>query len=118
MENKYFSTSDYNQFTSNKLVAKITQNKLVNEFDLNKKIKHQQKMRNKNISTKAELKEEQDKILKIQTYDLLEKYNTIWDKISADIKKQEFDSEPVYNKNVLKTKIKFKCNEVTDFYDK
>ena len=43
-------------------------------------------MRNKNISTKTELKEEQDKILKIQTYDLLEKYNTIWDKISADIK--------------------------------
>ena len=26
---------------------------------------------------------------------LLEKYNTIWDKVSADIKK-EFDSEPVY----------------------
>ena len=43
-------------------------------------------MRNKNISTKTELKEEQDKTLKIQTYDLLEKYNTIWDKISADIK--------------------------------
>ena len=29
--------------------------------------------------------------------DLLEKYNAIWDKVSADIKK-EFDSEPVYNK--------------------
>ena len=27
---------------------------------------------------------------------LLEKYNTIWDKVSADIKK-EFDSVPVYN---------------------
>ena len=26
--------------------------------------------------------------------DLLEKYNTVWDKVSADIKK-EFDSEPV-----------------------
>ena len=38
--------------------------------------------------------------------DLLEKYNTIWDKVSADIK-TEFDSEPVYNKNFLKTKIKF-----------
>ena len=35
--------------------------------------------------------------------DLLEKYNTIWDKISADIKK-EFDSKLVYNKNCLKTK--------------
>ena len=28
--------------------------------------------------------------------DLLEKYNTTWDRVSADIKK-EFDSEPVYN---------------------
>ena len=34
----------------------------------------------------------------------LEKYNTIWDKVSADIKK-EFDSEPVYF-FFLKTKIK------------
>ena len=31
---------------------------------------------------------------------LLEKYNTIWDKVNADIKK-EFDSEPVYNKKFL-----------------
>ena len=35
--------------------------------------------------------------------DLLEIYNTIWDKVSADIKK-EFHSEPVYNKNYLKKK--------------
>ena len=42
---------------------------------------------------------------------LLEKYNTIWDKVSADIKKG-FDSEPVYNKNYLKTKIKSHGNEV------
>ena len=40
----------------------------------------------------------------IEDDDLLEKYNTIWDKASADIKK-EFDSEPVYNKGFLKTKI-------------
>ena len=49
--------------------------------------------------------------------DLLEKYNTIWNKVSADIKNQ-FGSEPVYNKNFLKTKIKPYGNEVTDFYDK
>ena len=49
--------------------------------------------------------------------DLLEKYNTIWDKVSADIKK-EFDSEPVYNKNYLKTQIKSHGDEVTDFRDK
>ena len=41
----------------------------------------------------------------IENDDLLEKYNTICDKVSANIKK-EFDSEPVYNKNVLETKIK------------
>ena len=34
---------------------------------------------------------------------LLEKCNTTWDKVSADIRK-EFDSEPVYNKNYLKAK--------------
>ena len=31
--------------------------------------------------------------------------------------KKEFDSEPVYNKGFLKTKIKFDGDEVTDFYD-
>ena len=45
------------------------------------------------------------------------KYNTIWDKVSADIKK-EFDSKPVYNKEFLKTKRKSHGDEVTDFYDK
>ena len=39
----------------------------------------------------------------IEDDDLLEKYNTIWDKVNADIKK-EFDNEPVYNKENLKTK--------------
>ena len=35
---------------------------------------------------------------------LLEKYNTIWDKVS-DYKKKEFDSEPIYNeKNCGKPK--------------
>ena len=53
----------------------------------------------------------------IEDDDLLEKYNTIWDKVSADAKK-EFDSEPVYNKNYLKTKIKSHGDEVTDFYAK
>ena len=48
---------------------------------------------------------------------LLERHNIIWDKISADINK-EFDSEPVYNKKILKTEIKSHGDEVTDFYDK
>ena len=52
----------------------------------------------------------------IKDDDLLEKYKTIWDKFSADIKK-ESDSDPVYNKEFLKTKIKSLGDEVTDFYD-
>ena len=47
----------------------------------------------------------------IEDDDFLEKYNTIWDKVSADLKK-EFDSKSVYNKKYLKTKIK------SDFYNK
>ena len=51
----------------------------------------------------------------IEDGDLLEKCNAIWENISVDIKK-EFDSEPVYNKNFLKTKTKSHANEVTDFF--
>ena len=53
----------------------------------------------------------------IEDDDLLEKYNTAWDKVKPDIK-IEFDSEPVYNKEFLKTKIKSHVNDVKDFYDK
>ena len=41
----------------------------------------------------------------IEDDDLLDKYNTIRDNVSTDIKK-EFDSELVCNKHFLKTKIK------------
>ena len=53
----------------------------------------------------------------IEDDDLLKKYNTIWNKVSADIAK-EFNSKPVYNKEFLKAKIKSHGNEVTDFYNK
>ena len=53
----------------------------------------------------------------IEGYGLLEKYDTICNKVSADIKK-EFDSEHVYNEEYLKTKIKYHGDEVTNFYDK
>ena len=46
--------------------------------------------------------------------DVFEKYNTVWDKVSADIKK-EFDSKSVFNKHFLKTKIRSHGDEVTDF---
>ena len=48
---------------------------------------------------------------------LLKKFNTIWDKIIADIKK-ECDSEHFYSKEFLETKIKSHGDEVTDFSDK
>ena len=54
----------------------------------------------------------------IEDDSLLEKYNTIiWDKVSADIKK-EFDSEPAFNKNYLKTKTTSDGDEISNFYDK
>ena len=48
--------------------------------------------------------------------DLLENYNIIWDKVSAD-KKKELDSKRVHNKNFIKTRTKLFGNEATDFYD-
>ena len=42
---------------------------------------------------------------------LLEKHNSIWNKVSVDIKK-EFDSKPAYNKNFLSMPI------IKYFYDK
>ena len=57
------------------------------------------------------------KYILIEDGGLLEKYSTIWDKVSSDIKK-EFDREHAYNKNFLKTKIKSHGDEVTDFYYK
>ena len=53
----------------------------------------------------------------IENDDLLEKYNCIWDKVSAD-KKKEFGSELVYNKIFLKTKTKSHGDEVIHFYNK
>ena len=51
----------------------------------------------------------------IEDDSLLKKYNTIWDKVSSDIK-TEFDSESIH-KNFFKKKNKIKSygGEVTDF---
>ena len=48
---------------------------------------------------------------------LLEKSNTIWDKVSLDVK-EKFYNKPVYNNEFLKSKIKSHGDKVTDFYDK
>ena len=71
MEKLYFTTTDYNNFASNTLDAKITQKKLVNESGIDEKIKTlASKEETKALVTKAELIAEQDKIVKLQTYDL------------------------------------------------
>ena len=49
--------------------------------------------------------------------DLLEKYSTICDNVSAVMKK-EFDNNTVFNKSFLKTKIKSHGYEVAAFYEK
>ena len=53
----------------------------------------------------------------IEDDDLSEKCNTIWNNVSADIKR-EFGRESVYNKSYLKTKTKSHGDEFTNFYDK
>ena len=53
----------------------------------------------------------------IKDDDLLEKYNTIWDKLSADIQIQ-FDRKPVQNNKFLKDKRKSYDDEATVFHDK
>ena len=52
----------------------------------------------------------------IEDDDLSEKYNNVWEKVSADIKK-EFDSKTIFNKNHLKATVKSHGNEFTDFYN-
>ena len=47
----------------------------------------------------------------------LAKHNTIWDKFSVDIK-NKIDSELVYNKKFLETKLKSYSDETTDFHNK
>ena len=70
MEKKYFTTSEYNKFTSNTFDAKLTQKKLVNEYNLNEKITTlAAKEEIETLATKTELKVDQDKIVKFQTYD-------------------------------------------------
>ena len=69
IKSKYFTTTDYNKFTNEKFDVKMKQKQLIyksdtSEFldnsDLNKKIA--------TLETKAELKLEQDKIIKPQAF--------------------------------------------------
>ena len=55
--------------------------------------------------------------LLIENDDLLEIYNTIWDKVSSDIKKNMIASMSIIKKK-LKSKVKCFGDKVTDFYAK
>ena len=53
----------------------------------------------------------------IENEELLKKYNDIWTKVSNSMKK-EFDSEPICDKELLRTKIKTYGGKAKDFHDK
>ena len=70
IESKYFTTSDYNNFTSQTLDVKIKQKEfvdqsaiagLINNDNLDKKVA--------TLATKVELKAEKDKTIKLQAFD-------------------------------------------------
>ena len=69
------------------------------------------------FSYQCQLYPKQDYFFLIEKYNLTEKHNTIWDKVSTDTKK-EFNSKPVYKTTFLKTKIKYFSDQNTDSYDK
>ena len=52
----------------------------------------------------------------IEGDELLKKHN-IWKDVSNSVK-EDYDSEPVYNKIFLKTKIRSFGHKATDFHDK
>ena len=71
IEKKYFSTDDYNSFTSGILDAKIKQKELVIKSDTSNLVNNTNlNTKLTTLATKAELKAEQDKVVKLQTHDL------------------------------------------------
>ena len=71
VEGKYITISDQNKFTSDILHAKIKQKELVNKSHISNLVKNSDLNTNlSTLATKAELKAEQDKIVKLQTHDL------------------------------------------------
>ena len=70
IEGKYFSTSDYNKFTSDILDVKIKQKELVNKSDISNLGKNSDfNTKLAILVTKAGLKVEQDKIVKLKVFD-------------------------------------------------
>ena len=54
----------------------------------------------------------------IEYDDILEKYNTTWDKVSADIRKKNLIEKLFTTTKTLKTNTKSFSNKATDFDDK
>ena len=71
IKGKYFTTADYNKFTSNILDTKIKKKKLVNESNVSNLVNDSDlNTKPATLATKAELKAKQDKIVKLQTHEL------------------------------------------------
>ena len=71
IQGKYFTTSDYNKFTGDIFDAKIKQKELVNKSDICNLVKNSDlNTILATLATKTELKEEPDKIVRLQTFDL------------------------------------------------
>ena len=68
-ECEYFTTADYNKFTSQTLDAKIKQKGLVDKSPIAGFLSNAELDNKVAALTKAELKAEQDKIIKLQTFD-------------------------------------------------
>ena len=70
IQEKYFTTCDYNKFTSEILDIKIKQEKLVNKSDIPNLVKNSDlNIKLATLATKAELKAEQHKIVQLQAFD-------------------------------------------------
>ena len=71
MEAKYFTSFDYNKFTSGILHAKIKQKELVSKLHISNLIKNSDlNTKLATWATRAELNVEQDKIAKLEVFDL------------------------------------------------
>ena len=69
IEGKYFTTSDYNKFMSDILDAKIKEKELLNKSNISNLIKNSGlNLKLKTSARKAELKAEQDKMVKLQSH--------------------------------------------------
>ena len=103
IEGKYFTTSDNNDFTNNMLNAKIKVKELVNKSDISEFKKNTYLNENIEIlATKAELKAEQDKLIKLQIHDL--SYFLRRNVLDVD----GFQNMLVYQTNILYIRVK-KC---------